>query len=758
MPNADGTPEYLLPQMGNVPVTEPAVFRSLFILDTVEGYLGIEEDPDRIEKNIARILEERAPLIERRNICEGFMTLSQGMSTSVDAKSVAISLKERWDQQLQGWKDVPGVAEHVAPWPEIGNGTFEALVQDAHAVRDAVGNWWSELDRQIDGLNVRLKAEIVKRGDTAEVTKPLDPFAEGPPDVQRKPAVGVLTVHHQGWKQRGLARGNLLHSICLAPGEVTQVAVVDWQRRTRGASTEQTEQSETVTSDIEQARAVNEVQQAVAKEAQSGGSSTSATSITAQAGLSLGTLSFGSSVASATSATSALTAQFSTGSRNIAAESSNALTQSTAEKSQALRSRRAAVVREVSEQEREATTARVLANYNRRHALNVEYFEVLQLYEISTEMANWERCLFLPLEPIDFSKPENIDKHKATILRIFQEIGEGDRIAEFLGDRWLEGKLAAENVKKTAEEIVKKKAAIDADLAESGKSKAAAERLLKDLFVIVKVIKQYDLEPRTSERDVQRAVVWNDRRNMLPDPLKGQLKAYSSRGAAFDSQALRDAIESGRALMMRLEADVANAQAGINEQTGTLIRLTEESLKQALPAVDILQANRLALSQQIWLRMDPYRIYRMLQGKTIAGRRISTLVDPHPVGVFGNFVAFRWGFDRNPAGAQQRAEFERTYLKSAPEEQKPITVALPTAVVFAEAVLGRGEAAETIDETKFWRWDASPIPILPPKIAEIASRDRTKGLDLPPRTSPPPSLRCALRTPPTCRTWGRSWA
>ena len=215
--------------------------------------------------------------------------------------------------------------------------------------------------------------------NTQELTAPIDPFDGRGEEFETLPAVGVLTVHQQGWVQKGIALGNLTQSICLAPGEVTQVAVIDWRRTTTGTSEELTEQGETVTSDISQQRAVNEVQRAVAEEAQRGGSSTSATSAALQSGLAVSTLVASGSVSSAVNTSSALTAQFSTGSRNLAANSTNALSQQTAERSSALRSRRTSMVREVSEKESETLSTRVLANYNRRHTLNVEYFEVLQL-------------------------------------------------------------------------------------------------------------------------------------------------------------------------------------------------------------------------------------------------------------------------------------------------------------------------------------------------------------------------------------------
>jgi hypothetical protein len=67
--------------------------------------------------------------------------------------------------------------------------------------------------------------------------QPIDPFDDGKlRDADLKPAIGVLTLHEQTWEQTDLALGNLLQSICLAPGEVTQVAVVDWKRRLTGTS------------------------------------------------------------------------------------------------------------------------------------------------------------------------------------------------------------------------------------------------------------------------------------------------------------------------------------------------------------------------------------------------------------------------------------------------------------------------------------------------------------------------------------------
>jgi hypothetical protein len=59
-----------------------------------------------------------------------------------------------------------------------------------------------------------------------------------------------------------------------------------------------------------------------------------------------------------------------------------------------------------------------------------------------------------------------------------------------------------------------------------------------------------------------------------------------------------------------------------------------------------------------------------------------------------------------------------------------IEVALPTSGVFAEALLGQGVAAEVKDEYHFGRWGDDVIPILPPDIKAIRSRDRSRDMDL----------------------------
>ncbi len=169
------------------------------------------------------------------------------------------------------------------------------------------------------------------------MTEAADPFGTETPTEQKELAFGVLLSHTQTWKQKGLALGNLLKSICLAPGEVTRVAIVDWKRRTAGTMAEDTTTGEEVTSDIDISRAVNEVQKSVAAEAQQGAGTDIGMSTSTQVGYGGGSPFTSLSASAGSTTTMGLTASFSTGKRDLSAQAQNALNQRTAERSQSLR-------------------------------------------------------------------------------------------------------------------------------------------------------------------------------------------------------------------------------------------------------------------------------------------------------------------------------------------------------------------------------------------------------------------------------------
>jgi hypothetical protein len=265
---------------------------------------------------------------------------------------------------------------------------------------------------------------MVASGDQQPLTGTisLQPAVDDPAGFGR-PAVGALVTLSQSWYAKGITLGHMLHSLALAPGEATRIAVVDWSRRTRATVSETIEEAESLDSATEHSRAISEVQNAVANEMQSGGSMSSgwakSTSKGKAGGFSIGggvagayqgvtgVLGFGGGTASSKqeseTTTEAASSSWSIGNRSVMAEMAQRVNDRTEQHSTSVRNRRASAVREVSQSEHEQVSTRVVANYNHMHALTVQYYEVVQIYRVLVQVHSAQRVLFLPFELLDFS-------------------------------------------------------------------------------------------------------------------------------------------------------------------------------------------------------------------------------------------------------------------------------------------------------------------------------------------------------------------
>jgi hypothetical protein len=234
-------------------------------------------------------------------------------------------------------------------------------------------------------------------------------------------AVGAMLTYAQSWFAEGLTLGQLLHSLALAPGEATRIAVIDWSRRTSAFTSEAITEQEQLDNTSTHARALSEVQNAVANEMQQGASATSGwtdarSTASASSGSSglveslLGGSSSGSTTEEeATTAFGARSSSWSQGNRSVTASLEQQVNDRTEQHATSVRNRRASAVREVSQAEHEDVSTRIVANYNHMHALTVQYFEVVQLYRTRTQLHRGERCLFVPMEYPDFTAPDAID-------------------------------------------------------------------------------------------------------------------------------------------------------------------------------------------------------------------------------------------------------------------------------------------------------------------------------------------------------------
>lgn len=119
----------------------------------------------------------------------------------------------------------------------------------------------------------------------ADTFKPLDLIKLAGADAGfQNVAFGALLTMSQTWYAQGVTLGNLLHSVSLAPGESTRMAVIDWTRKSSAGQADTIVEADELENETSHNRAMNEVTHATANEAQSGFSSTRSSGSAQQGG------------------------------------------------------------------------------------------------------------------------------------------------------------------------------------------------------------------------------------------------------------------------------------------------------------------------------------------------------------------------------------------------------------------------------------------------------------------------------------------
>jgi hypothetical protein len=604
-----------------------------------------------------------------------------------------------------------------------------------------------------------------------------------------QPAVGAVLTYRQSWFPHGLALGHLLHSMALAPGESTRIAMVDWTRRVRASTDEVTTQLEQVASDVSRNRALSEVTSSVAREAQSGFSESASEATQRQAATSygesktnletagvFGTLgaslfggslggpkvsSFGASTATSTSSGWASSKSSSEGERSLNASLMQNVADRTQQAASSTRDRRATTVVETSQQEGEALTTRIVTNYNHMHALTVQYFEVVQVYRVVLELADLVPCLFVPMKLVTFND-RVVRRYKSVIASVgltpevqVLALTEPDQLAVYVPRKaalW-EPRYLAEL-----------RRALGGDVA----TPAGTIARLPLEGLMLGGVGSFDPDFRDKVEAIE-VTLTNGQRARFPvvDRGEGQnawnpkfgvdLRTFVARDIASISLVRKDKEFEGD-IGIGLSFDVRHPDGpsasdkidtpGLfigtrvtcrNEEVTPAFELSAAITTQQL--LDHLEENALYYSTAIWRSMDAATITTLLATYTVAGHRLIEVIDPVPVTVSGNYLVFRYyGLD-----AEQRAKLRASIIKDGDGPTEDL-VPLPSGGVFAEAVLSRSNAAEKLDITRFWNWQDSPIPVLPPEINPLTAGG--KADDDTPQTGKLESPVVTVVTPP----------
>ncbi|MCR5867391.1 hypothetical protein [Aquincola sp. J276] len=595
-------------------------------------------------------------------------------------------------------------------------------------------------------------------------------------------ASGALLTFSQDWFSQGVALGQLLHSLSLAPGESTRMAMIDWSRQSRGSSSEDIDEAERLANTTTHQRALSEVTEATAAEVQGGSSRTQGSSRSSQGGSALGfevgPIAFGGSSGGGSTRTEALTVTSSFGRRDLSASVSQQINDVTQQQASAARSRRASIVQEVAQQEHEALSTRVVCNYNHMHALNVQYYEVVQAFRVSTTLQRAERVLFVPLKLVDFGDALTLERWRAVLAdvalsddirrQLTTEFGVVEIVPNLPRLRIGDVVMASTLLQHRGLQADRAAAAAGAGLRfELGPAQSGATLTALKGFDAGQLGRLASLSARTLLRNGSDAVFVPDEARLhavaVTGRLAGGLRVVPRAGGELPATSVGPAqitletparvadlaavqVQLGDAgpgpATIKLMLDIGGAalplDVPVQLNEGGAADVLQFSPARAAPALlQHLRDNALHYSRAIFERLDATTLSGLLSRLTLRGVPLGSLVDPQPVAVVANAVVLKLNLPAtgevgDPALAaevQAWQEFlqRRGLDRPVPQSQ---TVPLPTGGVFAEAVLGRFNSAEKIDLTRFFDWQASPIPLTPPEIAALPAASRQRAVDL----------------------------
>ena len=262
--------------------------------------------------------------------------------------------------------------------------------------------WLSEVHHIKDLIGITLSG--------AAVRQPLD--ADHAIDWDETPTIyqavsiarGHILEFREIWRADGYSLGDLLYSLPLAPGQRRQVAIVDWERRSRTQRDEVLEFEEQLEAFVARDRDVSEIVGSRLAEENAGASSNTTWGVAGGIGAGFIGSGFGIFGGVAGSSGGSQTTSWAEGSRRFTADTLQSLRDRVMQRSSSVRDQRSTVVQTAAQGETLRTETETVANYNHCHAMTVEYFEVLRHFIVTHELADVRECLFVPLPMGEFTR------------------------------------------------------------------------------------------------------------------------------------------------------------------------------------------------------------------------------------------------------------------------------------------------------------------------------------------------------------------
>ncbi|MBL0315813.1 MAG: hypothetical protein IPP69_08545 [Flavobacteriales bacterium] len=213
-------------------------------------------------------------------------------------------------------------------------------------------------------------------------------------------------------------------------------------------------------------------------------------------------------------------------------------------------------------------------------------------------------------------------------------------------------------------------------------------------------------------------------------------------GTLFNYPNLRDDLSS---------SDSVSVYCGPSQ--AELVNPKQEDVDFTNILIDHLNSHIEYYHKQIWLHMSAERRFMLLDGVLLdnpkaEGKSLASLVVNELIGIIGNSMVFPvapgLNIDPNFTISDSLLDY---YMVTGSE---PSTISVPTEGVFAEAMMGSCNSCEKIDDSRFWRWEESPIPDSPTSIQTVSTDSRRAdpgNLSANPMTNPIVNIQNAPSVP-----------
>lgn len=204
----------------------------------------------------------------------------------------------------------------------------------------------------------------------------------------------------------------------------------------------------------------------------------------------------------------------------------------------------------------------------------------------------------------------------------------------------------------------------------------------------------------------------------------------------FASSRIRDDLLGYSSATGQIENDHVRIQTPLSR--AELRNPRQEDVERAAKLQRHLNDNLEYYHQAIWLGMSAERRFMFLDGIQVRDyserdlypggviRSVASVVENEVIGIVGNSLVMPVapGFRLDPSIRGAEIDLLSLYKPQTPMD--PIRISLPTKGVFAEAVMGRCNSCERIEEDRFWRWSEEPIPDSPTQINPISTEPRVQ--------------------------------